>query len=58
MAQKGDASGLYFPEAPTQHDTPAIIAWAYSELMKISSALENGLARNVEFLNVAPASRQ
>lgn len=53
---KGEARQLYFPTPPPQTDDVAeVLAWAHREMMTISAVLEAALAREVEFLSVAPA---
>ena len=52
---KGEARGLYVPEFTTSTDPQELAAWAYREFMRLSLVIEAAIAREVEFLNVAPA---
>lgn len=53
---KGDPSGLYVPEPIGPSATSdQVLAWLIRAHENIATAMEFALARNVEFLNVAPA---
>ena len=52
---KGQGTALYAPEQIDAQDPKQITAWVSRELWRISAVLEIALARNVEFLNVAPS---
>lgn len=52
---RGDSFGLYTP-TPIESDDPAELRrWIREELSRIAAVFDIALARNVEFLNAAPA---
>ena len=52
---RGDGFGLYTPTPIESEDPAELRRWVREELARISIVFEMALARNVEFLNVAPA---
>lgn len=56
---KGDPSGLYVPDTVSAPETiQEFTAYVQREFWRISAAMELGLMRNVEFLNVEPEKRE
>jgi hypothetical protein len=51
---KGDNVTLYTPEGIDSSDPRELTRWVKRELEKIKLAFDAALARQVEFLNVAP----
>lgn len=51
---KGDPGGVYAPERYVAGDNPQLVEWISRELLRISATFETVVAKNVDFLNVAP----
>ena len=52
---KGDAQGIYVPTGYSGGGDPEMIRWVFQEMVKISLAVEYGIARRIEETFVAPS---